>query len=642
MPFVWVNEPQTPPQVEPLFYGPNTVSTQVGLVANSVQVHPPPPCTIKYVTPNTKYVIVCQYNSLNVDQFNITQLNGNNVFANNASLNNASINTSAIDTAHIANLNVQYLLSNTYPTANLHLATKEYVDQLIANSSPIGGNLQLLILQAGDLLAGVADNTANRVAIGSNTTDLLTVTPSVNTMVQWKSSIFPQGSSFRNLHLGTSRNYPLCNSVVTLYRAAEIVMDDGSITNNWSIMSADINTTGAGGLDVGSPESNTWYELYAIRNPVTDDRALMFHKSLDSRPHVSSNTSVPGQFGQVYQFLNTEYYLGPSGNVTPLIGQQFTSPVDGKIRSADILIRRRGVPDGFCWLTLHEQEANGFPNTITLCTSDIRHAIEIANVSTSGVRTRFIFRDGVNLVSNGRYVLVINNDYAQGSFANDNYMMLPGSILSTGFPQGGNCVVYRASTGDWALGTQTTPSGANSLYIRVFIEGNNTPVTMPTGYTQKCLVSYAATDIFGSLKEYSQRDRKITAPFHIQWRFFDLVTSSASYFPFGMIPVNTSQISHAIDIIYGVPPIPCTVMFNAQENTGGTQASPFIIGPPTSFEASMGGNFSFMESDGTVRANGGGGGTFLTAIGPIFVEEQCANIYIHSTSMSFYVSTVEF
>lgn len=642
MPFVWVNEPQIPDPTPPLSYGPNAVSTQVGVVANSVQVQPPPPCRLTYNTPNVGYDIVCFYDSLNVDQFNIGTLRGNNVNANIGQLNNSTIGYSTIDTATIDNLNVQYLFSNTFPTANMHLATKGYVDALIANSKPTGGNLQLLIEAAGDLLAGVADNTANRVPVGTLQTDILTVTPTVNTKVSWKSSIFPQGSSFRNLHIGTHRSFPRCNDVVQLFKASEIVMDDGTITTNWTTTSADIRINGAGGLDEGVALSNTWYEIYAIRNPTSNTRALMFHRSLDVRPHVSSNVLLPVNY-TVSQYINTDHYVSTPGTLTPNVAQQFKSPITGKVRSAEVCIRVIGSPIGYAWLTVHDQELDGRPNSTILCESDRLLANEISfPAATSGIRTRFIFRNGVTLTANSKYCLMINTEYPQGSSSNPNYFAWMGTNIGGAFPDNeGNSIVYNILANTWITGNTTTPSGANNLYNRIFIESNNTPVVMPTGYTQKCLVSYALVEQFNSLREYSQRDRKITYAYsaHAYSYIGSGSVGSANYIPFGSILPNQYQQIHSIDIPYAAPPIPCIATFtSAFSASADLPLALGVVGSPGSYPQTT----TFIEIEGQVRCNSSGGTSFSDIIGPVVVEEQCMNAIVYSTTTVYIISSLEF
>ena len=631
MPFVWVNEPQTPPIVDPIFYGSNTVSNQVGLVANTVVVHPPPMGVLSYNTPNVGYDVIYQYNSLNVSSLHTEHLIGGNITANLATINTFSINTATIGNASVSNLTAGYIYMTSNSTANMHMVTKGYVDALIANSTPQGGNLQLLIQATGDLLAGVSDNTANRVAVGTSG-QILSVTNTTNTKVKW-TSISGTGnrSSFRNIFIRTHTDYYHCNTKVQLHQADEIVMDDGTVTRNWPLTTADISANGVvNGLDTGTMKSNTWYEIYAIRNPTTNSRGLLFHQALDRKPWVTSNDA--------FTFSASLILRRDQNGIDNIlkVAQQFVAPISGNVTSAEMACGRSATPiTGNCWLTIEAQDAQGNATGIALATSNYRLVRDLPRVSGGAGRIRFTFDNPYSVTASGNYCLVYNSDCPFTSIGSDFYTAIFGINTDT-YPSG-NGRVFSANTNTWKPSTTQSIIDFN---FRVFIEANNTPVVMPSGYTQKCLLSYVSTGHGLFFREYTQRNRKIVTLHHWYWRFIDFA-SGAQYLPFNQPYQLPISLVFTLDVGYGVPPVPCMVQIGyASYPADGIYLSFADVHAP-SVLANSTLTLVPVESDGVVYANTTSGvGAYHN--NPVLVEHQAVLTCLMMSFPQLVPSTIEF
>jgi hypothetical protein len=626
MPFVWNNNPNLPIVIPPEVLGPTEVSTEVHVVANTVNVSPLLG-VLSYNTTNIGYDVIYGYDSLNVTNFHTDHLIGDNLRVGVANLNVAVINTAVIGNATIANLTAQQIFMNTTPSANEHMVTKGYVDTLVANSTPQGGNLQLLIQQAGDLLVGIADNTASRLAVG-NSGQVLTAGGAATTNVQWV--LFSGGgdqSSFRNLVIRTHTDYPQSNTKVQLLHADEIVMDDGTVTRNWSQTIADITVNGVNGLDTGTMTSNSWYEIYAIRNPTSNTQALLFHKALDRKPWITANDfftfSVAQPVGRATNGFDTVLKAS----------QQFIPPITGNVTSIEMSVNRTANgPSGNCWVTIEAQDAQGNASGVALATSSYRFAQDLP-IETNAGRLRFVFDPPTQVVAGNGYCMVYNTDY---SLSADRYTQLYGIATNT-YPDG-NAKIFSANTNTWRPITGTIISDFN---FRVFIEANNTPLVMPSGYTQKCLLSYVSTGHGMWFREYSQRNRKMSMLHHWNWRFIDF-NSGAAYEPYLQPHLIPSGTTFTIDASFGVPPTPCMVQLAHI-----TSADSFLHRFADIHAPAITGNVvtaggSIVEADGAIYANSPqGSGIYHN--NPLLVEEQAFLYYVTSFSFALLMpATIEF
>ena len=277
MAFTWNPIPNPPARVLPTPVPPGEVSYEVKLVANTVDYGG----EVRYNSTNHSYDVIYEFPSLNI---------GDGVFRNgvfetanisNATINVATINTASINTATITNATIQYGYTTGNPTSNMGIATKFYVDNVIASISGGTGpdNTANLFVSTGDLLVGFAPNTAHRLPVGTDGQAL-----TANAASPLKQSWVNISGSQRVMGLTMGTHVHPTNKLtqVHLKRADGIIMQDGEYVTGWSNLIADITTTGAGGLDSNSSRAaNTWYEVYAIRNSSTGAKALLLDRTLN-------------------------------------------------------------------------------------------------------------------------------------------------------------------------------------------------------------------------------------------------------------------------------------------------------------------------------------------------------------------------
>jgi hypothetical protein len=560
MAFVWTNNPNIPEFIPPPVLGPTEVSTEVHVVANTVNVSPLL-CTLSYNTHNIGYDVVCAYPTLNVRDLHVTHLNADNITVHfNTTINTAYIGIASINTANIINATIANGVMGVHPTSNLQIATKEYVDALAANSVPLGGNLQLLIVAAGDLLVGVSDNTAERLPVGTTEAQVLAVGVGGNTGVHW---VGPQGSTttHRGLVIGTHWETGLKNTRIQLVTTDEIIMDDGErVSGGWTGLVADISsnvaTSGPGYLDTGVVLPNTCYEVYAIRNSTTGDQALLLHRALDRNPDVH----FPATTGAS---KNLFYSYGLNQSVSINVAQKFIANKSGPFTGIDLTLGRTGTPVGNVWVTLQDNSVTNNASGIVLATSRKFPAGRIGALVSDQVRARFPFDTTANVVAGNTYWAVVHADYTQGnSQTNLNHLKIFGDS-ATAYALGA-AKFFNANTNGWAMANSAAAVdgalGPSNFYFRTFIEANSTSVLMPTGYNQRCLLSYCSTNIRTTLREYHQREYKMSMPFHYTWCYRNsggLFATAADNPGANNSPVvGFSEVIHMGEM---VPPVPCVV-----------------------------------------------------------------------------------
>lgn len=637
MAFVWNTDPNIPVITPSPVLGPNEVSTQVHVVANTVNVSPIL-CTLSYNTHNIGYDVICALPSLNVHDLHVSHLNADNVTVHfNAAINTATIGVATINTANIVNATIANGVMGVNPTSNSQIATREYVDAVMANSTPLGGNLQLLIQAAGDLLVGVSDNTAERLPVGTIDRQVLAVGGSGNTGVHW---VGPQGStsSHRGLLIGTNWDDALKNTQIYLISTDEIVMDDGErVSSGWNGLTASITsnvaTSGIGYLDTGVVLPNTCYEVYAVRNSGTGDQGLLLHRAKDINP----DTHLPC----VVNFLKSlNQNQGTSSANNTLVAQKFFAHKNGPFVGIDLSLTRVGTPIGNVWVTLEGNDANNNASGVILATSRKVSTARIGALASDPIRVRFPFDASANVVAGNAYWAVVRGDYSHGSLENLNYLRVAGdSTLPYAI---GTAKFFNANTNGWALANSAlaadVPAGPTNLYFRTFIEANDSPVLMPTGYDQKCLLSYCSTNIRTTLREYHQREYKMVMAFHYTWCYHHnggLFASKAD----SPGANNSTVVAFSEPIHMGefVPPVPCLVWVYRYSGLGVAASLPMGDLSVTELPAQP----LVSEVRGSLYATISGSQQLF--IGPLFVEYNA--LVQHSGGATFgnsYIAEIEF
>jgi len=493
MPFVWVNEPQTPPPTPPLSYGEDATSTLVDKVANTVNAGG----SLIYYTPNTQYNVVYVVPEMNVNTITLTNaMIGHLTITISANVNVATINTATIGNVISNTLTIEYGTMGGNPTSNSEIATKEYLDTMVANVPASGSDLQNIIDAAGDLLVGISANTATRLPIGS-AGQVLTVDYSDSTGLRWKTIGSTTGAEyFSGLWLQTHRDRNQQNTQVWLRRCDDILFNDGSHGRGWSNMVCDITVSGAGGLDTGTPRNSQWYELYAIRDEVNDLDNLIFHQSTNITQEANC-TTTSDQNRQLRRAT------------TPLdyIGQSFVSANSGPIHSVEFEIFATGSPSGIIWAELRSDD-NGFPGS-TLATT---YPFDAGRIATDQSRIRFIFPDSVSVTAQTLYHIVLTGDYV---YSDSNYITIRGITANT--YGSGYAVEYYVNTSSWRL--PPSVGGPDDLWFKVFIENiSATDLVLPGGYDKYCLLGYVRRDAEGNLQYFLQKDRHIITSIASEWR----------------------------------------------------------------------------------------------------------------------------
>ena len=585
MAFIWNSEPNFPAPVPPLVIGPEETSFKVHVVANTVNIGG----AVSYNTPNVGYDVVYEIDSLNVRNMRVQTGIIERANIGTAIINIATINIATINTANITNatINIGFFTGNA--TANFSMVTKEYVDNAIASISGGSGpdTTANLITTKGDLLVGFAPNTAHRFGVGIDG-QVLSVS-SANTLKQkWGNVAATQSTA--GLHIGTHYHPTLKFSQVLLRHVDGITMDDGELVSGWDSLVADITVSGPGGRDSVSAEAaDTWYEVWAIRNSNSGAKALLLHRMLDH--------STTAQYVNPFNSAGTQCYLRrgepaltiPAMRSISKISQSFVTTTSASISSIAILSARTvGSNEAHMWVSLQGDDGLGNADGSIIATSESQL---ITQMSGQVAEMNFVFDTAVAVSSGSRYHMVFEGDWTIGTDANSTSQSLYGNtaplgpgqqnwMANVGYTSGnltinsgyGDCRLYNVITGTWMVAANAAGVGfgPSDLFFKVYTEGHNTGLSLPTGYNQKALISYVVNNASSNFKEYQQLDRTLTMGYDDDWSAF---TSNAA------LSVVVFFLPLRLDTV--VPPVACTVKFlGTNPSDGGTD---FILGFRTSF-----------------------------------------------------------
>jgi len=486
--------------------------------------------------------------SANLSQITVPILNAS--FANITSSNIISMNVSTANISNLtvttlnvsfANLTTGTMASN--PTTNLGISTKNYAD------TGAGGNVvwKNTFSAKGDLPVGSGVNTFSIISSSGSNGQVLLVDTQTASGLRYSNRA---SQTFRGLVIGTSVKDKVANGTqLTVTALDEVVMDDGEVVGGWTVPATiDISSSGnAALLDTGAAIANTWYEVYAIRKRSDGTKNFILHRALDRLANQNTfTTSYPLQ-----TFLAAGLAANNTSNLYIRLAQSFTPNIAGPLTSIEIRAFRTSTPTGNMWLTLEANTA-GAPSGTTLATS---RRMDVARLPlTNPANLRFVFDSTANVELSTSYFWIFNSDYAGSgtAFVNVAFSLANTNIGANGVNRG---LPYGNTGSTW---DQLTSVG--TFIYKTYVEANSTPLTLPAGFDQRCLISYAATDVNTRLKEYHQKDRTITAYPTAQWA------------------VHTLQIANPEVIDLGVfatiPPVPCVVSFFAT----GTSLNTYGIG----------------------------------------------------------------
>jgi hypothetical protein len=330
--------------------------------------------------------------------------------------------------------------------------------------------------------------------------------------------------SFRGLSLQTHPDNDKAASQVRLIHADAIVMQDGQEIQDWNDLDASLAASGAGGLDTGTEQASTWYEVHAIYNGTT--KALLLHRAKD-------------------YFLDEDFSTGEDAsqglrsavdNSTVRIAQGFQVSTAGPIEFVDVKLIKTGTPTGNYWFTI-EANSGGVPSNTPLATSD---KYDVSRLTTTAGWVRLPFRAPFSASAATQYHLVMYGDYTV-SATNFASWRMDGS--AAGYANGSKAL-FDSDTTTWTTDTD------DDMMFKVYVTRNNTAVTMPSGYTQRALVGYAYNNASSNLKHFWQCDHTVFCGYEDDWQ----------------VGAFTSTTPLLVDLAALVPPVPVYVwmqVFNA-------------------------------------------------------------------------------
>jgi uncharacterized protein YjbI with pentapeptide repeats len=549
--------------------------------------------------------VLLNSSTANITSLNVTSCNLNTAYiyaltVGTTNPNTALINVASINTASIISCNITGRINvASDPTWRLEVSTKGYTDNTVNSHSAAA-----LVTTKGDIL--VADVASNLVRFGLGTNGQSLIVDTTQSLgVRYASRGLSQ--SFRGLSLGTSQKDQVANGTqVVIYRLDEAVMDDGEVVTGWTLpATVDITASGVGGLDGGSSNTNTWYELHAIRKRTDGTKGFMFHRALDRNP--DQNTMNTVQWAQnAHQAVNT------ITTPYPYVAQSFVANTSGPLTSIEIRLYKQGsTVTGNCWLTFEANTA-GNASGIALATS---RKMDVARLQqTNQYPVRFVFDTTANTVAGTSYFWVLRTDYAA---SDTSWINLEGSssgpIYYNGVPKGNNGT-------SWVALNPTI----NVFPFKTYSEANSVAITYPAGYDQHCLISYVSVDSNSKLREFRQRDRTMNMFYSPQWMGYQL---------------DTSTYQQVADLTLTIPPVQCEAIFLVYNGSGGINF--LALGSLDAIDLPASG--AVTTTRGYVMGHSTSSGS--QAVGhnpPMWIEQQACNFRNGGTIANVYTQVITF
>ena len=300
------------------------------------------------------------------------------------------------------------------------------------------------------------------------------------------------GETFQGLVLGNHPDADKAASSVYMAQCRYLVTNRGTMIKPRAGLSASLTTSGAGGLDTGTEQSSVMYEVYYVfkgqdsgspdnpESPAAD--ALVFHRAKDYLEDTNYASGDDNAHGLRAAASNTR------------LAQGFQLNAAGPVEFVDVKLQKVGSPTGNYWFTI-ESNASGLPSGTVLATSD---KYNVSLLTTTATWVRMPFRTPASLSAATQYHLVLHGDFA---ISGVNY--LNWRVDSTaGAYAGGSKAAYDGSV--W------TADADDDFQFEIHVTRNNTPLTLPSGYTEYCLVCPGIyNDASGDLLRFLQRDRSI-------------------------------------------------------------------------------------------------------------------------------------
>jgi hypothetical protein len=339
--------------------------------------------------------------------------------------------------------------------------------------------------------------------------------------------------TFRGLKLQSHPDSDKVFTTVRLIKADSIVMNDGEEVSSWSGLNADMTVSGAGGIDTGTEQSLTWYEVYAIRNPTSLAKGLLLHRAKD---FLADQNYTAGE--DASQGLRSAV-----DNSTVKVAQGLQVTVAGPLTFVDVRMLRTGAPVGNFWFTI-EANSGGVPSNTPLATSD---KFDAGRLLTTSNWLRIPFRTPASLSAATQYHLVLQGDYTI-SASNFVSWRMDGSA---GAYANGSKALFDSDTSTWTTDTD------DDMMFKTYITENDTAVTLPSGYTQYALIGYAFNDGLGNVTRFRQIDH--------MWRYAQVAAD-------GQVVNEFSGTTASFDLRSLVPPVDMLNVWIAGTGTGAAAA----------------------------------------------------------------------
>lgn len=585
MAFNWISTPQIPAQNLPQPSVPSDTSYKVDHVANTVDWGG----ELRYNTSNEIYDVVYEFDSLNIHSsiINVATIKDANI--NTFHGNTISGNNIIFDTSHIANLTVGFGITPNTPLSNDSIVNKEYVDNAVASIAGGSGfdTTANLFLEKGDLLVGISPNTAIRLPVGLDG-QVLSINSSEPQQVIWKDAPRLSQDTF-GLYIGTHEHPYRRATTIHLKRADAIEMETGEFIEGWSNLTANLLSIGVGGRDANSLlVANAWYEIYAIYNPTTNEKALLLHLARQR----TIDQSWPGMAGENWTFSTgsrVNYLRRSDTNITApfdrylsKISQSFIPNMDGRLRAIDLVqtsVTASLSFEGNVWCTIQNDDGTGNATGTIFSTS---RSFNLREMAQQVHPAHYVFDNPPTLWKDHRYHIVIEGDWPiNTAFTTDaNSVGFIGNLAPVQFPPNqqfwmpsvgysvpkptsqtdialgfGDCRTYNAITQRWSVSANLASgfgTGSSDLFFRTHMYIYDTPVVLPIGFTKKALISYTCTNQNTRLKEYSQANKTMMMDYNSDWRAW-----SANNL-FGGFPIDLANMQ------YVIPPTECLVRFTVK------------------------------------------------------------------------------
>ena len=286
---------------------------------------------------------------------------------------------------------------------------------------------------------------------------------------------------FSRVSLGTHEDCDVRNYKVQLIGADVIVFDNGVAVADWPVLTADVTASGPGGIDTGTEQASTWYEIYAIHKSSDGTKNLLLHQAKDyflDETYDSDDTTTP---------------IRAATSTVTARSQGFKVDTAGRVDFIDVEIIRVGAVSGYMWAEL-QSDAAGVPSGTVLATSV---KLIAGDVYTSSQWVRFIFRTPVSLTAATQYHLVLTGDWT----ASD--------AVYVAWREDASAATYANGAKSTKAGGTWATTATSDFSFKVYVTRNDTAVTMPSGYDGKALIGFVRNNSSSDFVLFSAADRRV-------------------------------------------------------------------------------------------------------------------------------------